>query len=34
MINDACNAYFRRKQLAEQDQNDILEAFKKVLRQR
>ncbi|CAF1243270.1 unnamed protein product [Adineta steineri] len=33
-INDACLAYFRQKDLIEQDQDDILNAFKKVLRQR
>ncbi|CAF1475359.1 unnamed protein product [Adineta ricciae] len=34
VINDACAAYFRHKELSEQENNDILEAFRKVLRQR
>ncbi|UJR34058.1 hypothetical protein I4U23_021469 [Adineta vaga] len=34
VINDACLVYFRQKEINEQDQDDILEAFKKVLRQR
>ncbi|UJR13310.1 hypothetical protein I4U23_000328 [Adineta vaga] len=34
VINDACIAYFRHKDLSEQEHKDILEAFKKVLRQR
>ncbi len=33
-INDACISYFRRKDLVEQEHDDILEVFKKVLRQR
>ncbi|CAF0987271.1 unnamed protein product [Adineta steineri] len=34
IINEACIAYFRHKDLSEQDQHDILEAFQKVLKQR
>ncbi|CAF0864818.1 unnamed protein product [Rotaria sordida] len=33
-INDACLAYFRQKELIEQDYGDVLDAFRKVLRQR
>ncbi len=34
LINDACLAYFQRKELIEQEHDDILNAFSKVLRQR
>ncbi|CAF2541619.1 unnamed protein product [Rotaria sp. Silwood2] len=34
VINDACLAYFRQKELIEQEQEDILDAFRKVLQQR
>ncbi|CAF3260053.1 unnamed protein product [Rotaria socialis] len=33
-INDACLSYFRKKELIEQNHDDILDAFRKVLRQR
>ncbi|CAF1582774.1 unnamed protein product [Adineta ricciae] len=33
-VNDACLMYFRQKEINEQSHDDILEAFKKVLRQR
>ena len=33
-LTDACLAYFRQKELSEQDHEDILNAFRKVLRQR
>ncbi|CAF0988928.1 unnamed protein product [Rotaria sp. Silwood1] len=34
VINDACLAYFRQKELIEHEYEDILDAFRKVLRQR
>lgn len=34
VINDACLTYFRRKDIDQQDHEDILDAFRKVLRQR
>lgn len=34
IINDECTTYFRRKQLNDQEHNDILNGFRKVLRQR
>ncbi|CAM4756046.1 unnamed protein product [Rotaria magnacalcarata] len=33
-INDVCLSYFRKKELIEQNHDDILDAFRKVLRQR
>jgi hypothetical protein len=34
IINDACIAYFRHKEVAEQEHDDVFEAFRKGLRQR
>ena len=33
-MNEECLAYFRRKDIHEQAHEDILDAFRKVLRQR
>lgn len=34
MMNEECHAYFRQKDIHEQAHDDIVDAFRKVIRQR